>query len=317
MVTGSKVRDLENDVPRPQPCDIRGERGVLTRGVLLLRGRTSFFVEGSEGEAGTDPKFQLSNLFNRCLQRYRRFRRISIFGRNIRSIDRRNERRRLEIFEIVPSPLVASRGEKNMRNIIQQLEMGEREQGGGENWLGENGEKARVAEICVCVCAWDECQNVAPPDEWNKGSEMESNYARSRVSSPAFRFLPDPLANIIRRIGRRTTFIKLRATARTRGMGRRRRRPRTVSITGFLGFRFLFRSSIKSMPPRSKTSASRLSSPFLPSTLVNVSIYIRVVSLLPILEIEFYIYISSTTPSFQVQFQSIRIGRCNDFSASR
>lgn len=64
MVTGSKVRDLENDVPRPQPCDIRGERGVLTRGVLLLRGRTSFFVEGSEGEAGTDPKFQLSNLFN-------------------------------------------------------------------------------------------------------------------------------------------------------------------------------------------------------------------------------------------------------------
>lgn len=291
MVTGSKVRDLENDVPRPQPCDIRGERGVLTRGVLLLRGRTSFFVEGSEGEAGTDPKFQLSNLFNRCLQRYRRFRRISIFGRNIRSIDRRNERRRLEIFEIVPSPLVASRGEKNMRNIIQQLEMGEREQGGGENWLGENGEKARVAEICVCVCAWDECQNVAPPDEWNKGSEMESNYARSRVSSPAFRFLPDPLANIIRRIGRRTTFIKLRATARTRGMGRRRRRPRTVSITGFLGFRFLFRSSIKSMPPRSKTSASRLSSPFLPSTLVNVSIYIRVVSLLPILEIEFYVYI--------------------------
>lgn len=178
-----------------------------------------------------------------------------------------------------------------MRNIIQQLEMGEREQGGGENWLGENGEKARVAEICVCVCAWDECQNVAPPDEWNKGSEMESNYARSRVSSPAFRFLPDPLANIIRRIGRRTTFIKLRATARTRGMGRRRRRPRTVSITGFLGFRFLFRSSIKSMPPRSKTSASRLSSPFLPSTLVNVSIYIRVASLLPILEIEFYIYI--------------------------
>lgn len=204
-----------------------------------------------------------------------------------------------------------------MRNIIQQLEMGEREQGGGENWLGENGEKARVAEICVCVCAWDECQNVAPPDEWNKGSEMESNYARSRVSSPAFRFLPDPLANIIRRIGRRTTFIKLRATARTRGMGRRRRRPRTVSITGFLGFRFLFRSSIKSMPPRSKTSASRLSSPFLPSTLVNVSIYIRVASLLPILEIEFYIYISSTTRSFQVQFQSIRIGRCNDFSASR
>lgn len=58
----------------------------------------------------------------------------------------------MEIFEIVPSPLVASRGEKNMRNIIQQLEMGEREQGGGENWLGENGEKARVAEICVCVC---------------------------------------------------------------------------------------------------------------------------------------------------------------------
>lgn len=53
MVTGSKVRDLENDVPRPQPCDIRGERGVLTRGVLLLRGHTSFFVEGSEGEAGT------------------------------------------------------------------------------------------------------------------------------------------------------------------------------------------------------------------------------------------------------------------------
>lgn len=172
--------------------------------------------------------------------------------------------------------------------------------------------------VCVCVCAWDECQNVAPPDEWNKGSEMESNYARSRVSSPAFRFLPDPLANIIRRIGRRTTFIKLRATARTRGMGRRRR-PRTVSITGFLGFRFLFRSSIKSMPPRSKTSASRLSSPFLPSTLVNVSIYIRVASLLPILEIEFYIYIyiSPITRSFQVQFQSIRIGRCNDFSASR
>lgn len=159
-----------------------------------------------------------------------------------------------------------------MRNIIQELEKGEREQGGGENWLGENGEKARLAESCVCVCVWDECQNVAPPDEWNKGSEMESNYARSRVSSPAFRFLPDPLANIIRRIGRRTTFIKLRATARTRGRGRR---PRTVSITGFLGFRFLFRSSIKSMPPRSKTSASRLSSPFLLSRLVNVSIYTR------------------------------------------
>lgn len=69
-----------------------------------------------------------------------------------------------------------------MRNIIQQLEAGEGEQGGGENWLGENGEKARVAEIRVCVCVWDECQNVAPPDEWNKGSEMESNYARSRPS---------------------------------------------------------------------------------------------------------------------------------------
>lgn len=59
-------------------------------------------------------------------------------------------------------------------------------------------------------------------------------------------------------------------------MGRRGRRPRTVSITGFLGFRFLFRSSIKSMPPRSKTSASRLSSPYLPSRLVNVSIYIYI-----------------------------------------
>lgn len=172
--------------------------------------------------------------------------------------------------------------------------------------------------VCVCVCAWDECQNVAPPDEWNKGSEMESNYARSRVSSPAFRFLPDPLANIIRRIGRRTTFIKLRATARTRGMGRRRR-PRTVSITGFLGFRFLFRSSIKSMPPRSKTSASRLSSPFLPSTLVNVSIYIYASrrSFRSLRSNFIYIYISPTTRSFQVQFQSIRIGRCNDFSASR
>lgn len=272
MVTGSKVRDLENDVPRPQPCDIRGERGVLTRGVLLLRGRTSFFVEGSEGEAGTDPKFQLSNLFNPMSPTVPLLSQDFDF-RPKYSFDRSTKRKE-EIFEIVPSPLVASRGEKNMRNIIQQLEMGEREQGGGENWLGENGEKARVAEICVCVCAWDECQNVAPPDEWNKGSEMESNYARSRVSSPAFRFLPDPLANIIRRIGRRTTFIKLRATARTRGMGRRRRRPRTVSITGFLGFRFLFRSSIKSMPPRSKTSASRLSSSFLPSTLVNVSIYI-------------------------------------------
>lgn len=38
-----------------------------------------------------------------------------------------------------------------MRNIIQELEKGEREQGGGENWLGENGEKARLAESCVCV----------------------------------------------------------------------------------------------------------------------------------------------------------------------
>lgn len=228
-------------------------------------------MEGSEGEAGTDPKFQLSNLFNPMspavplLSQDFDFRPKYSFDRSKRKEEVGNLRNRSF------SSRGFAWGEKYEKH--NSTTMGEREQGGGENWLGENGEKARVAEICVCVCAWDECQNVAPPDEWNKGSEMESNYARSRVSSPAFRFLPDPLANIIRRIGRRTTFIKLRATARTRGMGRRRR-PRTVSITGFLGFRFLFRSSIKSMPPRSKTSASRLSSPFLPSTLVNVSIYI-------------------------------------------
>lgn len=174
------------------------------------------------------------------------------------------------------SPLVASsRGEKNMRNIIQELGTGEREQGGGGRGRklarGEWGEEELLWPSCARararVCVWDECQNVAPPDEWNKGSEeMESNYASiSSLSSPAFRFLPpDPLANIIRRIGRRTTFIKLRATARAPRGGGEGGRPRTVSITGFLGFRFLFRSSIKSMPPRSKTSASRLSSPFFP-----------------------------------------------------
>lgn len=165
-----------------------------------------------------------------------------------------------------------------MRNIIQELGTGEREQGGGGRGRklarGEWGERAEeellwpsCARARARVCVWDECQNVAPPDEWNKGSEeMESNYASiSSLSSPAFRFLPpDPLANIIRRIGRRTTFIKLRATARAPRGGGEGGRPRTVSITGFLGFRFLFRSSIKSMPPRSKTSASRLSSPFFP-----------------------------------------------------
>lgn len=91
MVTGSKVRDLENDVSLPLPsppaqlCDIRGERGVLTR-VLLLRGRSiSFFVQGSEGKA--DPEFQLFttpfNLIFRTV-RFGGFR--FFFGRNIRSL---------------------------------------------------------------------------------------------------------------------------------------------------------------------------------------------------------------------------------------
>lgn len=275
MVTGSKVRDLENDVPRPQPCDIRGERGVLTRGVLLLRGRISFFVEGSEGEAGTDPKFQLSNLFNPMSPTVPLLSQDFDF-RPKYSFDRSTKRK--EEVGNLRNRSFSSRGfawgEKYEKHNSTTRDGGTGAGRGRKLARREWGEGKSGRDLCVCVCAWDECQNVAPPDEWNKGSEMESNYARSRVSSPAFRFLPDPLANIIRRIGRRTTFIKLRATARTRGMGRRRRRPRTVSITGFLGFRFLFRSSIKSMPPRSKTSASRLSSPFLPSTLVNVSIYI-------------------------------------------
>lgn len=92
MVTGSKVRDLENDVSLPLPsppaqlCDIRGERGVLTR-VLLLRGRRSisFFVQGSEGKA--DPEFQLFttpfNLIFRTV-RFGGFR--FFFRRNIRSL---------------------------------------------------------------------------------------------------------------------------------------------------------------------------------------------------------------------------------------
>lgn len=80
----------------------------------------------------------------------------------------------------------------------------------GRDWLGD-GEEASVE-------LWDECQNVASPDERYKGP------GRNRITldpvAPAFRFLPDLLANIIRRIGRRTAFIKPRATARIRGVFR-------------------------------------------------------------------------------------------------
>lgn len=174
------MRDLENDVvpllaTAPRLCDIRGERGaaapsrVLTR-ILLLRAHSSLSVlplcKGT---------FQLFSTFfskryrSGCFDRW-----ISIFIPPLPrplylspSVDYRNggekkmSRNLVDEFPVdqesralaPSSPLVASsRGEKNMRNIIQELG---RERGRGRKlargeW-GEGRRGAAVAELRACV----------------------------------------------------------------------------------------------------------------------------------------------------------------------